>query len=179
MWSSITIPGSPRILFVDASRNIHGWEYEFSDRLYQSLQRSQLQMLGNTPLRVGNVTELKLNELIFNCLILFANAEPEFSLPRLDSELPPFLLAILSSPTFDPDMSEEVLKSTPAVAPMVIAPLSAMTAREAGLFYLKFFTELKLHSTDQISGKMVWFSFSKARELLRRRRYAAKFGIRC
>ena len=27
--------------------------------------------------------------------------------------------------------------------------------------------------------KMVWFSFSKARELLKRRRYQAKFGVRC
>jgi hypothetical protein len=179
MWSSIIVPGPPRILFVDATQNIQGWEHEFSDRLYRSLQRSDLHLLGNRPLRVRSVTELNLNDFAFNCMILFAQAEPEFSLPRLQFELPPFLLAILSTPIFDLRMSEEVLKSVPAVAPMAIAPLSPMTPREAGLFYLKFFTELKLHSTDQISGKMVWFSFSKARELLRRRRYSAKFGIRC
>ena len=179
MWSSITIPGSPLILFVDATLNIQGWEYEFSDRLYWSLHRSDLHLLGNTPLRVSNVTELKLNDFAFNCLILFGHAEPEFSLPPLEPGLPPFLLAILSSPIFDPRVSEEVLKLVSAVAPIAIAPLSAMTPREAGLFYLKFFTELKLHSAQNISGKMVWFSFSKARELLRRRRYSAKFGIRC
>jgi hypothetical protein len=179
MWSSITIPGSPRILLVDATRNIQGWEHEFSDRLYCSLQRTDLQMLGNSPLRVRNVTELKLNDFAFNCMILFAHAEPEFSLPRVESTLPPFLLAICSTQHLDSRVSEEVLKSTPAVAPIAIVPLSSMTPREAGLFYLKFFTELKLHSTDHISGKMAWFSFSKARELIRRRRYAAKFGIRC
>jgi hypothetical protein len=57
--------------------------------------------------------------------------------------------------------------------------MSPMSAREAGLFYLKFFTELNLHSKDHISGKMVWFSFSKAKEFLKRRRYSAKFGARC
>jgi hypothetical protein len=178
MWSSITIPGSPRILFVDATQNIQGWEHEFSDRLYQSLRRSELHMLENGPLRVREVTELKLNDFAFNCMILFAHAETEVSLPHLESGLHPFLLAVCSQ-NFDPRVSEEVLKSTPTVVPIAIAPLSSMTPREAGLFYLKFFTELKLHSSDHISGKMAWFSFSKARELLRRRRYSAKFGIRC
>lgn len=179
MWSSITIAGSPRLFFVDATWNIEGWEYEFSDRLYRSLQRSGLNMLGNSPLCVRNVTELKLNDFAFNCLILFVHAEPEFSLPRLESGLSPFLLAICSTQILEPRVSEEVLKSAPTVAPIAIAPLSSMTPREAGLFYLKFFTELKLHSSDHISGKMAWFSFSKARELIRRRRYSAKFGIRC
>ena len=125
-------------MFVDATQNIQGWEHEFSDRLYKSLQRSDLQMSGDTALRVSNFQELKLNEFVFNCMILFAHAELEYSLPRIDSGL----LAILSSPDFDPRVSEEVLKSTPPIAAIAIAPLSAMTAREAGLFYLKFFTEL-------------------------------------
>ena len=179
MWSSITIPGAPQILLVDATQNVQGWEHEFSDRLFQSMQRSELQMVGNTPLRVRNVTECNLNDFAFNCMILFSHLEPEYNLLRLVSDLPPFLLAMCGSQNFDPRISEEVLKSTPAVAPIAIAPLSSMTPREAGLFYLKFFTELKLHSSDHISGKMAWFSFSKAKELLRRRRYAAKFGICC
>jgi hypothetical protein len=179
MWSSITIPGSPRILFVDATNNAEGWEHEFSDRLFQSLKRSDLQMSGDSPLRVRNLTERNLNDLAFNCMILFAHPEPESRLLLLESGLPPFLLALCSSQNFDSRVSEKVLKSTPAVAPIAIAPLSSMTPREAGLFYLKFFTELKLHSGDHISGKMAWFSFSKAKELLRRRRYSAKFGIRC
>ena len=44
---------------------------------------------------------------------------------------------------------------------------------------LKFFTEMGLHSSDDITGKMVWFSCSKARELLRRRRLVGKVGVRC
>ncbi|HEY7160771.1 MAG TPA: hypothetical protein VH815_05900, partial [Acidobacteriota bacterium] len=90
-----------------------------------------------------------------------------------------YLLAICSTDGFDAESAESVLKSNPPIAPMMIVPQSTMSQREAGLFYLKVFTELKLHSSDSISGKMVWFSVSKAKELLKRRRYGAKFGARC
>jgi hypothetical protein len=192
MWSSVSIPGAPRILLVDATRNYQGWENAFSDRLYAGLQRTELQMQGKAPVRAGDPSELTvcLSDFVFNCLILFAHAESQQAGPGaelgifwnwlgLQPQLPLFLLAVLSCPGFNPQVSEEILKSIPVVAPLAIAPLSPMAPREAGLFYLKFFTELKLHSTDNISGKMVWFSFSKARELLRRRRYSARFGVRC
>lgn len=189
MWSSVTVPGAPQILMVDTTRNVQGWEHAFFDRLRGSLQRSELQMEGNSPLRPKHAAELpaSLIRFDFNCLLLFAHPESEsdsklsvfWDSLRLQPNLPPFLLAVCSTPNFDPQVTEEVLKSTPAVTPLAIAPLSPMTPREAGLFYLKFFTELKLHSADSISGKMVWFSFSKARELLRRRRYSARFGVRC
>ena len=44
---------------------------------------------------------------------------------------------------------------------------------------MEFFTELELHFEDSITGKMVWFSGSKARELLRRGRLLGKSGVRC
>jgi hypothetical protein len=188
MWSSVSVSGSPQILLVDGTQNLQGWEHAFSERLYGSLQRSELQLQGNGPVRVQRSTELTacLSEFELNCLILFAHAESDqirlstfWSELRSQSQLPPFLFAVCSCQSFDPQVSEEVLKSTPTIAPLAIAPLSTMPPREAGLFYLKFFTELKLHSTESISGKMVWFSFSKARELLRRRRYTARFGVRC
>lgn len=189
MWSSVAVPGAPRILMVDTTRNVQGWEHDFFDRLSSSLRRSELEILGNPPLRLTNGSELPatLSDFDFNCLVLFghADSEPDSKLSvfwdslRSEPNLPPFLLAVCSSPNFDPQVTEDVLKSTPPVTPLAIAPLSPMAPREAGLFYLKFFTELKLHSADSISGKMVWFSFSKARELLRRRRYSARFGVRC
>ncbi|MCI0411277.1 hypothetical protein L0222_00590 [bacterium] len=180
MWSSITVTGSPRIMVVDATGNIQGWEHEFSGRLYHSLQRSGLQMVGNTPLRARDPQEIILNDA-FNCMILFVHEQLKLFWNVLcrQSAVAPFLLALCTCESFDPQVSEDVLKSTPTVAPLAIAPLSSMSSREAGLFYLKFFTELKLHSKESVSGKMVWFSFSKARELLRRRRYVAKFGVRC
>ena len=179
MWSSGSIAGTPRILLVDATRNSEGWEYAFSDRVFRSFQRSEFTLEGDAPQRVGNADSL--SHFRFNSLLLFANAQTlPFFLQSLDSLelLSPFLLAICPCGNLDPDLSQRILEGN-ARYPFVIAPLSPMIEREAGLFYLKFFSELKLHSTENLSGKMVWFSFSKARELLRRRRYTAKFGIRC
>jgi hypothetical protein len=171
MWSAVTIPGSPRILMLDTTKNIQGWEYAFSDRLYQSLKKTGLEMEKKEPLHSISL----LTDYNFNCLLFFTHSQNDI-LDTLRTQSPsPYLLAICTIEGFD----ESVLKANIENTPILIAPLSAMSAREAGLFYLKFFTELKLHSKDSISGKMVWFSFSKARELLKRRRYAAKFGVRC
>ena len=165
MWSSVSIPGVPRILMIDVTG-----EYAFSDRLYQSLKKSGLQMEADAPLHSMS----QIGDYQFNCLLIFAHSEND--VPKIID--PSCLLAICST-GFDVKSGEAILKSNPPIAPIVITPLSTMSLREAGLFYLKFFTELKLHSTDSISGKMVWFSFSKAKELLKRRRYPATFGVRC
>lgn len=176
MWSSVSIPGVPRILMADTTQNRQGWEHAFSDRLYQSLKKSGLHMEADVPLHTGGN---QLSEYQFNSLLIFAHS-PKDVLETLRSQnLSPYLLAICSTDGFDAESGESILKSNPAIAPIIIVPLSAMSTREAGLFYLKFFTELKLHSRDSISGKMVWFSLSKAKELLKRRRYTAKFGVRC
>jgi hypothetical protein len=174
MWSSVSIPSIPRILMLDATQNREGWEYAFSDRLYQSLKKSELQMEADAPLQNNQLRDYQ-----FNCLLIFAHSQKDVFKTIGSQQLPQYLLAICSTDGFDAGSGESILKSEPPIAPMVITPLSTMSAREAGLFYLKFFTELKLHSKDNISGKMVWFSFSKAKELLKRRRYTAKFGVRC
>ena len=94
-------------------------------------------------------------------------------------ELPPLVFAACTWESYDPSVSREILESPDTFAPLALAPQSPLTPREASLFLLKFFTELDLHSTDSITGRMVWFSHSKARELLRRRRLAGKVGLRC
>jgi hypothetical protein len=170
MWSSVNIAGSPRILLVDATEDV------LSDRLYKALKKTGLQMELDAPLKIQSSAELsRLKEYQFNCILLFVDLEKDVVDALRSQQLPPYLLAVSATERFDPEVSESILKSNP----LAIAPLSIMSPREAGLFYLKFFTELKLHSTDSISGKMVWFSFSKAKELLKRRRYTAKFGVRC
>jgi hypothetical protein len=177
MWSSVTIPGVPKILMLDVTQNMEGQEYAFSDRLYQSLKKSELRMEADAPL---HSIPAQFADYQFNCVLIFAHS-PKDVLETISSHhhLSSSLLAIFSTDGFDAQSGESIVKLTPPVAPIVITPLSTMSLREAGLFYLKFFTELKLHSTDSISGKMVWFSFSKAKELLKRRRYSAKFGVRC
>lgn len=175
MWSSISVPGVPRILMIDVTQNREGQEYAFSDRLYQSLKKSGLQMVADAPLYTASGQ----NDYQFNCLLIFAHSQEDVLQTVNSLDLSSSLLSICSTNGFDAKAGESMLKSDPTVAPIVITPLSTMGLREAGLFNLKFFTELKLHSADSISGKMVWFSFSKAKELLKRRRYSAKFGVRC
>jgi hypothetical protein len=179
MWSSVTIPCKPSVLVVDATRNLEGWEHEFTNRLSSSLSRSGLPLLTQTPLRIAETRELKPHlSSAFNCMLFFSHGQGQKVSPsammkthwdwlNTDGRLPPVLFAALMCESYDPEASRQILESTPVLP------------REAGLFLLKFFTELNLHSTDSLSGKMVWFSFSKARELLRKRRYTGKFGIRC
>ena len=55
-----------------------------------------------------------------------------------------------------------------------------MSVRAAGLFFMKFFVELDMHSeaADSMTGKMVWFGHSKAREILRRRNYEGRVSLK-
>ena len=89
------------------------------------------------------------------------------------------LVALCTWGDQDPDLSRELLHGSSDLAPFALAPTSPLTPREAGLYFLKFFIELHLHAPDEISGRMVWFSASKAAALLRRRGLVGTVGLRC
>ena len=193
MWSNVTIPGRPTTLMVDASRNLMGWEANFCDQLYAAMARRNLLLKGAGPIR----PELPKDPSAhmdpsdgYNCIIVLGRVEPqgliaEASLASylewLDSHppRPPKLLAVCSWEGYDPQLTDRVLESPAGFASLAVAQQSPVTGREAGLFLLKLFTELELHSEDSITGKMLWFSAAKARELLRKRRLSGKFGVRC
>ena len=192
MWSSESIPGKPTILMVDASSNVDGWESEFCDRLFTSMSRRGIQLKGSSPVRVKSPEEL-LPHLeprdAFNCIFLFghdkedsgshgSNLSSYWAWLNTDAGLSGVLFAACSWEDYDSELSREILEAGESFAPMALAPQSVLTPREASLFFLKFFTELNLHSTDSITGRMVWFACSKARELLRRRRLPGKVGAR-
>ena len=193
LWSQIVIPGRPRVLVVDGSRNREGWEAEFIDRIFDVLKRKGVQLVGEAPVRSKGPKEL--DQLLerqdtFNCIFLFGhgdvdNVRDEASLRDywtwLSSHkaLTPKLMAFCSCETYDPETSDAVLKARDSFAQLALAPQSPLTTREAGLFFMKFFAELELHAQDDITGKMVWFSHSKAREILRRRHYPGRIGVRC
>jgi len=191
MWSSVTIPGKPSILLVDASRNFRGWERDFCERLHGSLKRAGLSIEGNEPIRIAEAGEMEMyRSKQSNCWIYFAhgtasNVPTERTLRHHWEQLnqhrdfPPVLFAGMMFDSYDAPTSELILKSSPSIAAIALAPQSQATARESSLFLLKFFVELNLHSDESITGKMAWFSFTKARELLRRRRYSGLFGARC
>ena len=193
LWSSVSIGGKPTILVVDASCNLEGWEFEFCDRLCASMKRRSLLIKGSAPVRVERPEDLLPHlepQEAFNCILLFGHGEGDHVAPeaKLSSywawvnshvQLSAKLFAACMWESYDPVVSQEILESPKSFAPLALAPQSLLTPREASLFFLKFFTELDLHSSDSITGRMVWFAGSKAKELLRRRRLTGKFGLRC
>ena len=182
MWSSVTIPGRPTVLVIDATNNLAGWEHEFTDRLFNSLKKSELQLIGDAPIRIARIQELEpfLSQQ-FNCMILFSYGEQmktHWRWLQAQTNLSPKLFAACMCEFYDAEVSQKILQSQQTFASIAVVPQSIASPRETGLFLLKFFTELNLHSQDNITGKMAWFSFSKATALLKKRRYTAKFVIR-
>ena len=192
MWSQTIIPGEPRLLIVDGSGNVQGWESEFCDRIWNVLTRKGFRLVGEGPMRARNPEDLAepwRDQDSFNCIFRACHGKATQAGPTglvaywdwLSNQqgLDPKLLAVCTWEDHDAETSESILASEDNVASLAIAPQSPLSPRAAGLFYMKFFTELGDHSSDSINGRMVWFSCTKARELLRRRRLPGQIGMRC
>ena len=193
MGSPVSIPGKPTILVVDASSNLEGWESEFCSRLFAAMKKRGLSLTGTGPVATENPQQLAPHvesQEAFNCILLLGHGKGDGVEPGSDigsywawlnaqDGLLPKLVALCTWERYDQSLSHEILESSETFAPLALSPQSPMTPREAGLYFLKFFTELDLHSEGSITGKMVWFSGSKARELLKRRRLTGKVGVRC
>jgi len=192
-WSETSIPGKPRVLVVDSSRNVQGWEADYCRRIFDVLGRKGVQLAGNGPLQVARPQELSealQDQEAFNCIFLVShgvaqNVPPESNLSsfwdwlsRYDG-LTPKLLAVCTWEDPDLDTGQLILSAEDSFAQFAIVPQSSLTPRAAGLYFMKFFTELDMHAPEEITGKIVWFSRSKARELLRKRHLLGELGMRC
>ena len=192
LGNSVTIPGKPTILLIDGSRNLEGWEASFCERLLNRMQRRGLHLVTDLPFRVEKPGELvsRLDPGAgFNCILLLCHGKGERVSPeaKLSSywdwlnEYPwesPKLFAALTWQSYDADASREILESSNSFAPIALAPTSSVTPRLGGLFMVKFFSELHLHSFDSISSGMVKFSYAKAKHLLERRGLSGAVGLR-
>jgi hypothetical protein len=80
----------------------------------------------------------------------------------------------------DADVAADVMARADSFAPIAVAQQEPMSGRGASLFFMKFFAELDMHSeaSNSMTGKMVWFGHSKAREIMRRRHYDGRVGLR-
>lgn len=193
LWSQTAIPGPPTLLVVDASCNSQGWEGGFCDRIFNVLIRKGIALAGKAPLRAKcpkDLAEICQDRNSFNSILLVCHGDrvhvgedsilaTYWSWLSGYQALGPKLLAICTFEEYDPDTSQAILEADDSFASLAIVPQSPLSSRAAGLFYMKFFTELGDHSTDSVTGRMVWFSCSKARELLKRRRLPGQFGMRC
>jgi len=192
LWSATVIEGRPTLLVVDASRNLAGWESGFCDRLFTTMRRRGMGLVGAGPLRAGHLEELSphLDAIDDANCVLIVTHDSETNPPSSVELLGywewmnahvrgPKLFAGCSWRSYDPEVSQAILGGAPHFAPLAVAPRSPVAPREGGLYFMKFFTELDLHAEKELSGRMAWFSGSKARELLRRRRLGGVFGVLC
>ncbi len=188
-WSEVTVQGRPRVLVLDAAADRDGWEAEATQRIAASLVRRDITVVGGTPVVVAGADDIATaikSAADFNCIFLTVRADGSPSAAEcwralqdsLAGEIK--LFAMCTWDSADPDVSAEVLGAEETFAPVAVAQQEPMTGRGASLFFMKFFAELDMHSesTNSMSGKMVWFGHSKAREIMRRRHYDGRVGLR-
>ena len=192
-WTQITIPGRPKLLVIDIQTGHPRPDENLCDKIFNVLSRKGVPLSSKEPSRVSEPDQLAetiTTNLDFNCMLLVCESDLQNTHPTYTPKdywnwlstyrgLPAVLLAICTPNTYDEQMSNAVLEGQESFAQIAVAPRSTLSVRASGLFYMKFFTELDLHAHDSITGKMVWFSHSKAREILRRRKLEGQVGIRC
>ena len=191
VWSQTSIPGKLGLLVIDGCRNGQGWETELCGRIFNVLRRKGIALAGDGPLQVDDpegLSEAFQDQSAFNCVFLLGHAAQIAEESKLSNywtwlassdAITPKLLAVCTFEDHDPETSDAVLSAADGFAQLALAPKSPLSSRAAGLFFMKFFTELDLHAEDAITGRMVWFSHAKARELLKKRRLPGEIGMRC
>ena len=188
-WSDVTVPGRPRVLVLDAVPDGSGWEAEACRRIAASLVRRDIAVVGGSPLPVAGADDIRSAIEIssnFNCVFVCARADASPSAADCWGVLRTCLagesklFAMCTWDSADPGLSADVLRAEETFAPIAVAQQEPMTGRGASLFFMKFFVELDMHSesTSSMTGKMVWFGHSKAREIMRRRHYEGRVGLR-
>ena len=189
-WSDVTIPGRPHVLAIDACADANGWETDSANRVAASIVRRNIPVISGGPIAITDpdqIGQALSGSDDYNAILLFARADFDPGVGRfweaLRSELQGHekLLAVCTWDSSDESTAGEILESPETFAHIAIAQQTPLTVRGAGLFFMKFFAEVDLHSetTESMTGKMIWFGHSKAREILRRRKYDGRVGLRC
>ena len=185
-WGDASIEGRPRVLTIDITANREGWEHDSAHRVHAGMLRRNISVAVDEPL-MGATSELA--RLIngageFNAMLLLCRPEDNDAAEQIWSQLQEIttdaLLAICTWDVAEPVLASEVDESIGLFGQLAVVQESSMTVRGAGLFFMKFFAELDLHSesTESMTGKMVWFGHSKAREILRRRNYEGRVSLK-
>ena len=173
MTNRVVITGKPTVLSIDATQNAGGWEHRLSHRIFKSLERRGVAMLGNEPYHISRPEEMgkPLTEhQTFNCLLLQAhgdsalgNAEECLKYLSGSVQQDPKLLAVCVCQAYIADLADK-LQQKGGVPSIMLVPVGELSVREAAPFFVKFFVELNLHSTDSINGMMAQFAFAKAQK---------------
>ena len=188
-WSDVIVPGRPHVLAIDACADANGWEADSASRVVASLTRRDIPVVSGGPIAITDPDQIRQalsDSDDYNAILLFARADFNPGVGRfweaLRSELQgqEKLLAVCTWDSSDESTASEILESPETFAHIAIAQQTPLTVRGAGLFFMKFFVEVDMHSesTESMTGKMIWFGHSKAREILRRRKYDGRVGLR-
>jgi len=188
-WSDVTVLGRPRVLIIDAVQDIDSWEAEASEKIAASLVRRDIPVIGGKPVHVAGAADIAAavrSADDFNCVFLTARADASLSAAECWNTLNDCLkgktklLAMCTWDSADADVAADVMARADSFAPIAVAQQEPMSGRGASLFFMKFFAELDMHSeaSNSMTGKMVWFGHSKAREIMRRRHYDGRVGLR-
>jgi hypothetical protein len=182
MFSTSAIERPLRLLLIDATGNSEGWEWDVSDRLMTVLGKRGLVLAEDQVIAITSASDLVAHAPSLgaaSCVLLFCPGDNVDVWHWLRTNVNgPKLAVVCQWGDHAGLVAEAVLKGPDAWAPIAVAPDSAVAPREGALFLLKFLTELNLHSDDRMTGRMAWFAWTKANELLRRRRMTARFGLR-
>jgi hypothetical protein len=185
--STTSIERPLKLLLVDATNNEEDWEYEVATKLLAVLGKRGVALVEALPLQVASASELDIYHESLeaaSCVVLLGSSHgsPDVCLDSwnwLGTHITDSTLAVVclwGEP--NQSLTELILKSHPAWAPVALAQESNVAPRDGALFLLKFITELELHSDSRMTGRMAWFAWKKAAELLKRRGLDARFGLR-
>ena len=164
----------PLVLFVDATQNLQGWEHNASARVFRSMKRRKVQMVGTGPAKPQSPDEFE--ELLacrdnFNCLLVAGHGQaPDLPISALLKTYWDVMnqhnnpsLALLAAWTCgrpDPKLKEEVMQVGGPV-PIVLASAVDLDGKEAYLFFSRFFEELDIHCPQAITAPMARFAYTK------------------
>lgn len=166
--------GAPRVLFVDATQNLGGWEHKTSARIFRSMKRRKVEVAGSEFLKPTSPEELSpmLQSEKFNCLLIAGQGrgpgiEESNTLKAYLSTVQDCcnnpavkLVAFWTCGRPDPQFKKDALAAEGS-APIVLCSESDLESHEAFVFFSRFFEELALHCPDAISRPMARFSYLK------------------
>jgi hypothetical protein len=184
MFSTTVIERPLRVLLIHVSSDTIADESTAVARLANVLSKRNVPLAAPTPIVVANAADLPAHaETIASAsCIVIVGSQPAHQLEVyqwLDDNVIDSTFAVTCAfGIHDTALTDAVLKSSNGWAPIAIAQESDITLREGALFLAKFLAEMHLHTDGNITGRMAWFSWKKAGELLKRRRSDARFGLR-
>ena len=187
LLSTTVIQRSLSLLILDATDEHTGSEADISTRLQITLSKRGLPFAAPSSIAIASPADLSAHDDVLasaSCVVVLGStdAHPGLCLgiwnALANHDPTPKLAIACQFGAHDPTLTDTVLNAASVWAPIAIAPQSPVGHRDGGLFLLKFLTEVQLHSGEQITGRMAWFSWKKAGELLKRRSLVAQFGLR-